>query len=134
MIIQKQFKALLYLIKFSLANVLFNPQTPKTQEKSDLVGRPIVHKSAFKQATGEEILKVSALFKCETVILYYNSCPMNVPTVGSITTICKFLHKVGKLGYYCFLSTGSNNENSVSYKPNQSISYNLKLQLMGYRK
>lgn len=76
---KKPFKALLYLSKFSLANILFNPQTPKTQEKSDLVGRPIVHKSAFKQATGEEILQVFALFKCETVILYCNSCPLNVP-------------------------------------------------------
>uniref|UniRef100_A0A1B6KEG1 FAD-binding PCMH-type domain-containing protein n=1 Tax=Graphocephala atropunctata TaxID=36148 RepID=A0A1B6KEG1_9HEMI len=29
--------------------------TPSTQSKTDLVGRPIVHKSAFKQATGEAI-------------------------------------------------------------------------------
>jgi Xanthine dehydrogenase, molybdopterin-binding subunit B len=28
---------------------------PSTQAKSDLVGRPIVHASAFKQATGEAI-------------------------------------------------------------------------------
>jgi hypothetical protein len=38
-----------FTLNFSLLSVF---QVPAGQKDTDLVGRPIVHKSAFKQATG----------------------------------------------------------------------------------
>ncbi|CAH1406870.1 unnamed protein product [Nezara viridula] len=45
-------------------------KVPSEQKKSDMVGRPMVHKSAFKQATGEAIY-------CDDIPKFENECFLN---------------------------------------------------------